>query len=699
MKQKNKFTKEITTFNHWLHKPWAVFGSIGKVIRIGMLPTAYFLCLTFTADAQTDTVQIENVEIVSTRVPTLISESARVIFSVEKEEIQIMPVQSLQEVLDYFGGIDVRQRGNEGMQADIGINGGSFDQSLILLNGFKMNDVQTGHHNLNLPIDLENVERIEILEGPGNRIFGVNAYSGAVNFITNSDKPEFLKLNFIAGQYGYYGFNSTVSVKGKQFRHQLSISGQKCSGYLPKETINNTDFKNLSLFYETVLKTKLADFSIQSGYNNKSFGANSFYTPVYPYQFENTKTIYIGYKAATKGKYRHILHTLYWRRHQDRFELFRESQYNRVGNFFVADHDTAKFYEGIYADWNYYKGHNYHLSHVLASELKYDFIGSLGKTAIGAEFNHAFIRSNVLGIETGEVVDVPFEPYGSYTKEADRSNINFYLEHVLSYKRLMLGGGFSSNYNSEFAWNLSGGIDFSIDLNPRYKIFASVNRAVRLPTYTDLYYDGPVNKGNPELLPEYAISYEMGVKYNSESLNFRANVFRRDGKNTIDWVKLPDSAEWQAQNITELTTYGAGLSGFYTFDRNFFLKRIGFSYSWLDVHKESGEYYSKYVLDHLKHKGVLSVRHDLFKGFSMSWFLRIEDREGTYLEYDRVLKSYTNEREYRPYILTDVKLLYRLGIFSFFVDINNLLNTDYVDYANVEMPGIWIKAGIGLKIK
>ena len=199
MNRINIISKEIITFKQWSNTSWSIFNSIGKQIRIALLPVAYFSTSIFTLNAQTDTIQIDDIQVLSSRVPTLSSETARVIYTIEKDEINALPVHSLQDLIEYASNVDVRQRGTEGVQADISIRGGNFEQTLILLNGFKMNDVQTGHHNMNLPVDIESIEKIEILQGPGNRIFGINAYSGAINFITNTETAKRLKLSLFVG--------------------------------------------------------------------------------------------------------------------------------------------------------------------------------------------------------------------------------------------------------------------------------------------------------------------------------------------------------------------------------------------------------------------------------------------------------------------------------------------------------------------
>jgi len=104
--------------------------------------------------------------------------------SVEKltpVNLQLLPARSVADALSYFAGVDVRQRGLSGTQADIGIRGGNFEQSLIVVNGFKMTDPQTGHHAANLPIPLIAVSEIQVFKSPTVLQFGQSALTGAVH--------------------------------------------------------------------------------------------------------------------------------------------------------------------------------------------------------------------------------------------------------------------------------------------------------------------------------------------------------------------------------------------------------------------------------------------------------------------------------------------------------------------------------------
>lgn len=240
----------------------------------------FLILQSLNLSSQTDTVHLKETEVMSSRVPALYRESARVIQVITKEELAKAPVQSLTQLLEYALNVDIRQRGDYGVQADVSIRGGSFEQCLILLNGVKMNDPQTGHHNMNLPVDLQDIDRIEVLQGPAARIYGSNAFTGAINIITASKKENRLKLSSVIGENQLYATNASLSLANRKMQHYFSAGKKGSDGY-----IDNTDFDIANLFYQNNIQLKKANIGLQTGYNNKQFGANSFYSAKYPNQF------------------------------------------------------------------------------------------------------------------------------------------------------------------------------------------------------------------------------------------------------------------------------------------------------------------------------------------------------------------------------------------------------------------------------
>lgn len=627
----------------------------------------FLILQSLNLSSQTDTVHLKETEVMSSRVPALYRESARVIQVITKEELAKAPVQSLTQLLEYALNVDIRQRGDYGVQADVSIRGGSFEQCLILLNGVKMNDPQTGHHNMNLPVDLQDIDRIEVLQGPAARIYGSNAFTGAINIITASKKENRLKLSTVIGENQLYASNASLSLANRKMQHYFSAGKKGSDGY-----IDNTDFDIANLFYQNNIQLKKANIGLQTGYNNKQFGANSFYSAKYPNQFEQTKVFFAN--ATYRNPYFYNLTTnIYYRRHQDRFELFRTNP----------------------ASW--YKTHNYHLTQTYGADANINFQTCMGKTAFGIEFRSENILSNVLGEPMNDTIDVPGEALGKFTKSHHRENIGIFGEQSYTYGNFLISGGLLLNWNSDFDSKVSAGFDVSYDFGKRWKWFGSVNQSMRMPTYTDLYYVGPTNKGNINLKPEEAIAYETGIKYNSNAVNAHIAVFRRDANNLIDWVKHPDSAKWESRNLTNIITNGFEFSSKVNLERliykGFIINNIGLSYSYLDQEKSSDNFVSYYALDYLKHKITVYLEHRIYKRLKADWAMTYQERMGTYTDIIT-----TKETSYPKYITVDLRVSYVSDNWNCFLEAANLFDKKYQDIGNIQMPGRWLRAGVNISL-
>jgi vitamin B12 transporter len=676
----------VITFRKWGRTGYAVFQSLHRLVRIGFLSISYLL-FAIPANAQKNMmtaphdslslmkdVEIDEVVVSAQRAPVTFSQVARTVSVIEKDEIQHLPVQSLQDLLEYALNVDVRQRGGLGVQADVSIRGGTFDQTLILLNGINLNDPQTGHHNLNLPVSLDAIERIEILEGPASRVYGLNAFSGAINFITGTSNTSNLKARLSGGYYGFYDAGVSGNLVTGKLINFVSFDHSASDGY-----IKNTDFKLTDAYYQGKLTTSSAIFEIQIGNSDRAFGANSFYTPVYPDQYEKVNTTFSSLKMVT-GKIIHFTPAIYWRRNKDRFELFR--------------------FPDLAPSW--YKDHNYHLTDVYGSNLNTWFATALGKTDFGADFRSENIWSTVLGQPLSTPIPIPGESGKEFRFADSRTNFSLYIEHSVYWNRFSLSGGLMANWNSHLGryWNFYPGLDCSWNIIKQLKWYFSLNRSLRMPTFTDLYYSSPTNIGNPSLRPEEATAIESGLKYNNSWIISHFAYFRRWGKNMIDWIKEPTESVWQAANLTDLNTDGIEISAKIStekiFSKGIFIKSFNFAYSKLSQGKESGTYSSKYVLDYLKNKIDFGITHSIFKGVGANWQISYQDRNGTYTKWHGT--SYGEETSYIPVWLVDGRLFWQKRGTCIYIEGSNLLNKSYIDYANVEQPGVWFKVGLILQL-
>ena len=538
--------QKVLIFRKWGRKNYSVFTTLHKVVKIASLSIIYFLnapVVSLALEKDTSEVKmnydLDEIEVSAQRSPALYLQVARIISVIERKEIEAAPSQSVQELLEYVAGVDVRQRGSEGVQADVSIRGSTFDQVLVLLNGINITDPQTGHHNFNLPVNIQQIERIEILEGPAARVYGPNAFSGAINIVTQKANSNALQFNLSGGKFQFFDGGISANLRHNNFGHSFSANRKSSDGY-----IQNTDFANSNLFYSGFLNHKLGELNAQLGFSDKQFGANQFYTPKFPNQFEQTKTLFTSVKWQSKTAF-HISPAAYYRRHQDRFELFRSDP----------------------AAW--YKNHNYHLTQVFGANVNSWIQWKAGKTSVGVEFRSENILSNVLGEALSEPRKVPGEN-GEFTKAKSRQTYSLFFEHVLfvhncNFSAEVLGNSIS-DYHSEI--NVFPGLDVSYNFSENWKSFASYNTSLRMPTFTDLFYSGPTNVGNPDLKPETSATIEGGFKINYKYLKGNAVVFYRKGENIIDWVKRENEDVWQPQNLTKLNNLGIETSvQFYLSDK------------------------------------------------------------------------------------------------------------------------------------
>lgn len=667
-------------FKKWSGDKWAVFNTLHREIKIGILTAAYFTTLgyhqTFAnteSDSISSKITLNEIQVSGKRAPGIYQETGRQIAVISREQIEKLPAQSIQGLLRTALGVDIRERGPLGMQADISMRGGSFDQVMILLNGINVTDPQTGHYGLNLPVDLASVERIEILRGPAARVHGPNAFDGAINFVTKSGSENKVSAQLTAGDHGLYNLHAGLSHRKGAFGNYFSAQKGASDGY-----IDNTDFDILNLYYRGQVTREQSKFSLQLGYNDKSYGANSFYSASYPNQFDANRTLFAAASMESSGLIR-IRSDVYWRRHHDRFELFR----NYIGA----------------ASW--YTGHNYHLSETAGASLNATTSWSLGTTSLGAELRSESIWSNVLGLPMDKPLDVPGENEGQFTRSFNRTNFSVFAEHNIYFDRFDLSGGVLINRHSNSGYGVDWypGIDLSYRLTTLLKWTASYNRSLRMPTFTDLFYSGPTNVGNPNLKPERAETYETAFRLRNEFYSGSLGGFYRIGRDLIDWGRIPGETVYTTSNINRVEALGTEaaadllLSELITGQTLLRSLSVNYSYVWQDKVSDEG-YESYYVLDHLRQKLNISLIHGLgLPNVEVNWNMQYRDRAGYYTKSDGTRVDHT------PFWLTDLRVSWNKGNYGLYAEASNLFDATYSDLSELRQPGLWLKLGARIELK
>jgi iron complex outermembrane receptor protein len=244
-----------------------------------------------------------------------------------------------------------------------------------------------------------------------------------------------------------------------------------------------------------------------------------------------------------------------------------------------------------------------------------------------------------------------------------------------------------------FGWNIYPGVDASFAFSHHFKLYGSVSSSLRMPTFTDLFYNGPTNVGNPDLKPEKADNLEGGLKFSFNGFSGHAGTYFRKGKDLIDWVKENDEDKWQTKNLTKINTLGIELNGDFfpekLLKRTFFLTKVGLNYAYTELDKGTSDILSYYVLDNLKNKFDLEINHKIWKNLKGSWRASYQDRNG----------MRTSTEAYNPFWQVNTRVMWKSPSTEFYVMIANLFDTRYFDLGTVEQPGRWISFGISHQIK
>jgi len=686
MKTRIKKQNPMVMFHRWSRKNYAVFGSLGKAIKVCSLGLSCALvAIPGKTKAQqqdttsvTDRMDLQEVVVTADRTPSLLTQTAKMVLVLTADDLGQRPFASIDQALRSSGSADVRQRGGLGVQSDICIRGGNYEQTLVLLNGVNFNDPQTGHFNLNLPIDFNSIQRIEILQGSAARSFGPNAMSGVVNLLTAPEKTNYVKLAATAGDFGFYTSSAIVNLKLGKTLNYFSVSRSASQGY-----IRNTDFWSNNAYYNGVWQPKFGKFEYQAGANFRDYGANSFYSPKYPNQFEANKTYLGSVKFVSNTKIK-VSPTIYFRQNSDRFELFR-------------GYENAP---------SWYSQHNYHKTSTLGASLNSWYDWAWGKTSLGGEYRKEGIVSSVLGENLSSPIYIADESTKNrdsvkYTKGHVREVYSLFIDHSANYKKISFSLGVMANYNTDLkTMNYFPGIDLSYSFIKNWRVYGSANSSMRMPTYTDLYYTSATLIGNTSLKPEEAVSYEAGFKFFYDAFHGNISAFRREGTNLIDWIKYPTDTKWKSENLTRIDFQG--IEANVTVNPSKWIKKlsvinsISASYAFLESSKKDQDFLSFYVLDQLKNKFVGTIDFAIWKKLGWSVQGSYFDRYGSYQAYENGLA--TTMADFNPYWTVDSRVYWKSKKVNVYAEITNVFNQKIVDVANVPQPGRWFRAGASYRL-
>ncbi len=664
----------VVTFRQFTRARYSVFASLHRQVRIGVLTVAMLAsvnlpkveaaqpCAGMSADVDADEHELREVTVTGSMAPLTALESARVVAVLSRERIEAAAVHTVNDVLKLAVGVDVRQRGGFGIQTDISIDGGTFDQITLLLNGVSISSPHTGHLAADFPVSISDIERIEVLEGAASRVYGASAFGGAINIVTRQGTPTAVEAGVHGGSYATFGADARMALRPVT----LSASVQRSDG-----ATANSDFTRGSVFLSGQVDEEQYAVRWQGGWSGKSYGANTFYSAAYPNQYERGNHLVASVGAETKSALR-IRPELFWNRWTDNFELTRGSTV----------------------------GENFHRTDVFGSRIGADIAWAGGRTAFGGEVREEVIYSTTLGrpLAPEQYTRIHGGDGRQYTNHDDRTNVSVSVEHTFVLPHFTASVGALANRNSylDARFRLYPGVDLAYRPDVQWALFASYNKGFRLPTFTDLYYRAPTHAGNIGLRSEENHSFQLAARWRGHVGIGRAEVqakgFYHRGSHMIDWVMYsPDDVYHSA--AFDLDNMGAGAEASLQPDAGVVTAlHVGYTYMHQHRRDDVAIYKSNYAMEYLRHKLTATLDHRVCHCLTASWSLRWQDRMGSYIVYADGQQT-GRLAAYHPYATLDVKLRYTQPRYELWAEGTNITNHRYYDLGNIPQPGLLVMAG------
>ena len=495
-----------------------------------------------TATAQTLPPYRQMVVVTAASTPVEMGTVTRTLTVINRDQIEALPAHSIADVLRMAASVDVRARGVRGTQTDFAVRGANFGQMLVLVDGVRLNDAQSGHHNGDIPVALDDVERIEILHGPGSALFGADAFGGTVNVVTRRrvDRPT---LQVQGGTFGLAGGRGEAGFERGSLRQTFGVAAERSSGF-----IYDRDYANVIARARTSVGDKS---SVSFAFLRKEFGANNFY----------------GGNAPSREW---TNHTLISGDHEFRapagWTVTARGSYRTHGDHFIFNQENPALSD------------NQHRTHAVLGEVAASRRVGAGTVAIGVEGGGDWIRSTNLGDhELGRI-----SAFAEWRHEINR--------------RVQVDGALRVDSYSQFgaSWNPSAGIGWWV--SDAVRLRASAARAFRVPSFTERYYSDPANLARAEVGPETAWAGEGGADvFLRYGWMLQATFFGRADADVIDWLRPTVADRWQTFNVRDVDTLGVEFGAQKTFARGAF---VSAQFTGIDLDAAAVTQLSKYVLDY-----------------------------------------------------------------------------------------------------
>ena len=487
----------------------------------------------------------ERIVVTATAAPASATALGRAVTIVTRGDIERFAGGSIADALRLVPGADVRARGEKGVQADFVIRGASFGQALVLVDGMRLNDAQSGHHNADFPVSAASIDRIEVVTGGASSAHGADAFGGVINIVTREGR--YREMSAAAGSF------SSARAEAAAGWAPLALSaaawGSRSGGFM-----FDRDFATGGA---RVALAPLDGARLSVSHARKAFGANGFYgpSPSKEWTDQTMATVSVG---RTGGGWAVDARAAY-RNHGDRFRW-----------------DIAR--PGF--------AENVHRTDAIDGAVRVDRLMGGSRVTFGATGGADGIDSSNLG-------------------DHDQARGAAFLEaHLPLASRIVLQPAVRVDSYTTFGTAVSPSAAMSIRVAESWRARASAGRAFRVPTFTERFYTDPNHAARDALNPEDGWTLEAGADWQQRHWSASATVFRRWDRDVIDWVRASAAERWRTTNVHDVDTRGGDLLLTRAFAGGGFVR---VSYALADSRAPELALLSKYVLDYTRHAAGAQV--------------------------------------------------------------------------------------------
>lgn len=464
-----------------------------------------------------------------------------------RQDLERMGITSVVDALRLVPGLDPRARGPHDIQTDLSVRGSTFGQNLVLVDGFRINNSQSGHHNGEFPVAIEGIDRIEVLYGAASAVHGADALGGTINVI--SRRGTYAGLTAETGQHGLASTEGSISGHGLPENWSATGWASRSDGFM-----FDREFAQGGAAIRGALTR---DLTIDVRHQRRAFGANGFYGASPSKEWTNQSIAALTWQhadgpwvAVVKGQVR---------AHHDHFRWdiarpgFAENRHQTEAGEFTASIERSLAH-GVRATGGISAGRD----EITSSNLK----------------DHDYTRTSVFGEVLAPVTT-----------------------------RATVQGGVRIDRYSNFGQSVSPSVSMAAHVTPDLRLHVATGHAFRIPSFTELYYSDPANLGNPDLRAETGWSLDAGADWSRGGWTMSVTPFRRWDHDVIDWVKPTAPDLWRTTNVRDVTSTGVELS----VARRLSKAWVRAHYSALSVDAPALNQLSKYVLEYAKRQAGVSL--------------------------------------------------------------------------------------------